>query len=109
MSHIHVQVVIHAERIYTMADGDAWYIDNGVMLVRDGKVAAVGANIDLLHRLSQSLGHVVADLALADVVLRLRSGGCQRQGCCQRDEVAAQHGTQSPDSGSKGSGLRATT
>lgn len=38
---------VRAKRIYTMAEGDAWFIDDGVMLVRDGKVAAVGADIEL--------------------------------------------------------------
>ena len=38
---------VRAKRIYTMAQGDAWFIDDGVMLVRDGKVAAVGADIEL--------------------------------------------------------------
>lgn len=38
---------VRAKRIYTMADGDAWFVDNGMMLVQDGKVIAVGADIDL--------------------------------------------------------------
>ncbi|HPF40561.1 MAG TPA: amidohydrolase family protein [Phycisphaerae bacterium] len=36
---------VRAKRIYTMADGDTWFVDNGLMLVRDGKIAAIGADI----------------------------------------------------------------
>ncbi|MCA9256807.1 MAG: hypothetical protein KDA33_14260, partial [Phycisphaerales bacterium] len=38
---------VRAKRIYTMADGETWFVDNGLMLVRDGKIAAIGADIDL--------------------------------------------------------------
>lgn len=38
---------VRAKRIYTMAGGETWYVDNGIMLIRDGKVAAVGADIEL--------------------------------------------------------------
>lgn len=38
---------VRAKRIYTMASGETWFIDNGHMLVRDGKVVAVGADIQI--------------------------------------------------------------
>lgn len=38
---------VRAKRIYTMADGETWFVDNGLILVRDGKVVSVGADIDI--------------------------------------------------------------
>lgn len=38
---------VRAKRIYTMADGETWYVDQGLMLVRDGKIVAVGADIEI--------------------------------------------------------------
>jgi len=38
---------IRAGRIYTMAAGDVWYIDDATMLVQDGKVMAVGRDLKL--------------------------------------------------------------
>lgn len=37
--------LIKAGRVYTMAEGDAWYIEGGMILVKDGKVVSVGAEI----------------------------------------------------------------
>lgn len=38
--------LLKAGRIYTMADGDGWVIDRGMILVKDGKIEAVGTTID---------------------------------------------------------------
>ncbi|MBX3395466.1 MAG: amidohydrolase family protein [Phycisphaerae bacterium] len=37
--------LIKAGRVYTMAGGDAWCIDGGRILVKDGKIVSVGAEI----------------------------------------------------------------
>ncbi len=37
--------VLRAGRVYTMADGDGWIIENGMILVENGRIVAVGADI----------------------------------------------------------------
>lgn len=37
---------LRAGTVYTMTDGDAWVLSPGVIVVRDGKIAQIGENID---------------------------------------------------------------
>ncbi|MBK8270457.1 MAG: hypothetical protein IPK83_20050 [Planctomycetes bacterium] len=70
--------LLKARRVYTMSNGANWVIDNGRILVKDGKIAAVGAELEappFVETIDMSDAVVMPGLVTADSWLAGRHAG----------------------------------